>query len=318
MVVMKVGNFCTISTLDYMPYVYALYDSLKRYHVDVVLNVLIADAEPDSIENQDRFPQIRLYGIDQLCRLGQGKRVFEKYHAACMHKFRWSMKPVFLKYLIEHEGCEKLIYVDSDIYFFNEYAFLFDELNSSNVILTPHWRVSDPNIDQGNFFSLYTSGLYNAGFVGVNKNAVRALEWWAMACLYISEKNESKGQFCDQTHLNLLPIYFDNVKIIKHRGCNVANWNQVECARTQKDGSVFINGVDPIVFIHFTKSTIRGIVKGNDALLEPFLDEYRENLKRYGMHLSVVAGGGQKIAAKANGSCVSPGIFQRMRTFFNG
>ena len=51
-------------------------------------------------------------------------------------------------------------------------------------------------------------------------------------------------------------------------------------AQVEKDGQVCINGKDPVVFIHFTKSTIRGIVKGEDALLAPFLDIYRENLQR--------------------------------------
>ena len=318
-------GFCTISTADHMPYVFALYDSIKRFHADVVLNVLIADAEPDSIENQDRFPQIRLYGIDELCRLGAGKRVFEKYHAACMDKFRWSMKPVFLKYLIEHADCEKLIYVDNDIYFFNEYAFLFDELNSSDSILTPHWRSSDPQADSMNFFTLYTSGLYNGGFVGVTKHALPALAWWASACLFVCEKNASQGQFVDQTHLNLLPIYFDNVKIIKHRGCNVANWNRVECTRVQKDDTVLINGIDSVVFIHFTNSTIKGIVKGDDALLAPFLDIYQENLKHYGVRLPLNPGAELQIAYSATGKksafravCERLRILQRIRGFLNG
>jgi hypothetical protein len=37
--------------------------------------------------------------------------------------------------------------------------------------------------------------------------------------------------------------------------------------------------VDPVVFIHFTKSTIRGIQDGSDALLIPFLEEYHAALR---------------------------------------
>jgi len=306
---MNTETFCTISTVDHMAYVFALYDSLKRYHADASLNVLITDAEPGCI-NIDRFPHIRLYGTDDVCGHGAGKEIFEKYHAECMDSFRWSMKPVFLKYLIEQADCEKLIYVDNDIYFFHEYSFLFDALNSSDIILTPHWRASDPHVDSTNFFTLYTSGLYNGGFVGVNNKALKALEWWAMACQYVCEKNAARGQFVDQTHLNLLPIYFDNVHIIKHRGCNVANWNLVECARMQKNGSVLINGIDPVVFIHFTNSTVRGIMKGDDALLGPFLDGYRENLQRYGVQLQPDDKGGRP--------CVTPGIVKRIRALFNG
>jgi len=41
-------SFCTISTLDYMPYVYALHDSLKRYNADMPLDVLVVDADRDA------------------------------------------------------------------------------------------------------------------------------------------------------------------------------------------------------------------------------------------------------------------------------
>jgi len=303
-------GFCTISTLDHMPCVHALHDSLQRCNAGTVLHVFLSDVPSDCVETIEHSPGIRLYGIEDLCRDDVGRKIFEKYHAESMDNFRWSMKPVFLKYLLEHAGCEKLIYVDNDIYFFNEYAFLFDELDVSDVLLTPHWRASDPHEDPVNFFTLYTSGIYNGGFVGVNKNALKVLEWWAGACLYVCEKNEARGQYVDQVHLNLLPIYFDNVKIIKHRGCNVANWNQVECARVEKDGSVLINGKDPVVFIHFTKSTIRGIVKGEDALLAQFLNTYRENLQRYGVDLPD--------AAMSGPADVAPGIFTRIRALING
>jgi len=307
---MNTGTFCTISTLDHMPQVFALYDSVKRYHADVLFHVLISDAGPECVDGSGLFPNIRLYGVDEMCRHGIGKEICEKYRDVSMDTFRWAMKPVFLKYLIENADCKKLIYVDNDIYFFNEYSFLFDELNSSDIILTPHWRASDPHADSTNFFTLYTSGLYNGGCVGVNKNAVKALEWWEMACQYVCEVNAARGQFVDQTHLNLLPIYFEKVKIIKHRGCNVANWNRSECARVKKGDSVLINGTDPVVFIHFTHSTIKGIVKGDDALLEPFLLKYQENLKRFGACLPDIA---------ANAPMGDPpGIFQRIWTFFNG
>jgi hypothetical protein len=322
---MNVMSFCTISTLDYMPYVGVLYDSLARFNPGVRLSVFISDVRSvDTVVI--KIPSgMRLYGVDDLCAVGIGRKLFEKYYAACMDRFRWTMKPVFLRYLLECGHAEALIYVDNDICFFNDYGFLFDELDTHDILLTPHWRSSDPQADSMNFLSLYTSGLYNGGFVGVRKHAVSALEWWARACLYVCEKNPSKGQFDDQSHLNLLPIYFDNVKIIKHRGCNVANWNRVECRRVQKDDTVLINGIDPVVFIHFTNSTIRGIVKGDDAFLGPFLKIYEERLKHYGVCLPLNSSEGSQAAYSATGKksafrarCERLRILQRIRAFLNG
>ena len=259
-------SFCTISTADYLPYVLALNESILQFDSDIVLNVMISDKRGDYSEIKKKFPNLVFYFVKDFCQGGVAKQIYDKYRHADMDCFRWSMKPVFMKYLIQTLGYTKIIYVDNDIHFFNDYHFLFDALDQSTVLLTPHWRSSDPHIDFSNFAILYTSGLYNGGFVGANRRALDALDWWAMACEFVCVNNPSKGHFVDQTHLNLMPIYFDDVKILKHRGCNVANWNQIECRRVKHtDNMVLINGKTPIIFIHFTKSTIRGIEVGDGS-----------------------------------------------------
>ncbi len=165
---------------------------------------------------------------------------FEAKYSSLYHDaFRWSMKPVFMKYLLDSNHVKKLIYIDSDIHFFNDYNFLFDYLDSCNILLTPHWQSSDPLKDESNFKCLLTSGFYNAGFIGVNKKAIEALNWWAEVCLYNCEIKPETGNFVDQTYLDFFHYLFDGIKIIKHKGCNVANWNQVECKRTSTLGGKY-------------------------------------------------------------------------------
>jgi hypothetical protein len=281
-------SFCTINTADYLPYMLALNESVLQFDSDIPLNVLVSDKRQDYSEIKRQFPNIIFYFPDDLCKEGVAKQIYNKYWQKDMDAFRWSMKPVFLKYLFQNQGFRKIIYVDNDIHFFDDYHFLFNELVNNNVLLTPHWHSSDPILDVPNFYLLYNNGLYNGGFAGANYKAADALEWWAKACAFICVKDPSKGQFVDQTHLNLLPIYFEGVKILKHRGCNVANWNQMECRRIRgEDNRVLINGNDPIVFIHFTKSTISGIVKGEDSELAEYLQKYFERLSRYGVKIHV-------------------------------
>ncbi len=69
-------SFCTISTLDYMPYVYALHDSLKRYNADMPLDVLVVDADRDALEQIRRFSDMRIHGIDEICKSELGEKVF--------------------------------------------------------------------------------------------------------------------------------------------------------------------------------------------------------------------------------------------------
>ena len=124
--------------------------------------------------------------------------------------------------------------------------------------------------------------IFNAGFIGVNKEGEPAMDWWATICEYQCINAPDQGLFVDQAYLNMMPIYFDEVKVIRHKGCNIANWNQIECKRSlTKDSRVLINNRYDLVFIHFTNSTIKGIQNGEDALLKPSLQEYLNSLEKH-------------------------------------
>lgn len=276
--------FCTIITADYIPFALALRESILAFSDEVSFHILIADEKTSlkaKIENE--YPNTTISYPEEVCCNKIGKEIYSKYYEQQISVFRWSMKPIFVSYLLKNNKYEKVIYCDADIYFFNNYDFLLNLLNEDDLLLTPHWRSSDPIIDYPNFEILYTSGLYNGGFLASNQGGIKALEWLASASLTICIKDPSKGQFFDQTHFNLLPIYFEKVRVIKHRGCNVACWNMIECVRTISDENeqVLIANKYPVIFIHFTQSTMNGIVSGVDKLLMPHLKEYVYSVNQY-------------------------------------
>jgi len=273
---------CTIITPDYLHYALALRDSIREteFH-DFHFYIFIAASSEECQLNVSDESTSCLF-VDDLSKSEMGQAIHAKYFGVDMDKYRWSMKSVLMHYLLESKEVQKVFCVDCDINFYSSPQFLFDELNNSTVLLTPHYRASDPGVDMDNYVLSFTDGIFNAGFFGCNSSGMQALRWWANSCLHLCEKNAHKGQFVDQTHLNLLPVYFDGVHILKHRGCNVANWNMLECKReTQPDGTVKINGVFDVVFIHFTPTTIHGIQHGRDTCLQPFLDGYERRNKKH-------------------------------------
>lgn len=276
--------FCTIITQNYLPYAKALLISLREFNADIELVVLVSDVK--ELDQTNLPAGLKVIFYDRLCSGGIGAQILEKYHQQYHDAFRWSMKPVLIGHLLE--AYEKVVYVDSDIHFFNSYDFLLGLLDKYNIIVSPHFRSSNPHLDSMNFFLQYYAGLYNGGFVAASKGGVDAMKWWAEACAYVCKIDASKGQYVDQTHLNLIPVFFDKVNILKHRGCNVANWNQVECKRQLVDNKLVINDGVPIVFIHFTASTVRGILNGSDKLLLPFLAIYDERLRENGLEKSIM------------------------------
>jgi len=197
-----------------------------------------------------------------------------------MDRVRWSLKPILMEHLLQ--TYDKVVYVDNDIYFFNSPSFIWDELDESDVLLTPHHYPRNPEENQNWLEANFKVGLYNAGFVAANKNGVDVLKWWAGCCLYRCEKSWFRGLFDDQKYLDLMPIVHPNTKVLEHQGCNVAGWNVEVCRRTvDETGSVAINSRWPIVFVHFNGFSIRAILNGDDPLLKPHLDEYVDLLQRH-------------------------------------
>ncbi|KAA9036386.1 methyltransferase domain-containing protein [Ginsengibacter hankyongi] len=283
--------FCTIITSDYIHYALALHKSLLDFGKNVKLYILISDRkEIVRTKIEEKYPGIFILYSEDLCNSGLGKNIYDKYHDTDITAFRWSMKPVLINYLLEVKDYQKVIYLDADIYFYNDYNFLLNELDSYDILLTPHWRSRDPHTDLINFRSLYKEGIFNGGFIGVNKKGIAAMDWFAKVCEFICINDPSQVMYYDQLHLNMLPVYFDKVGIIKHKGCNVANWNMIECKRLLDidKKTVLIANEYPVVFIHFSTSTVNGIINGEDPLLLPYLDQYYLALNQYSSEIELM------------------------------
>jgi hypothetical protein len=272
-------QFCTITTVSHLYKVYALAESLKDQQRDFLLNVLVIDDQRDF-----EFENCRFFKLTDVSAADHATDIITKYHRD-KDKLRWSLKPVLMKYLLLKPEISELIYLDNDLFFFSDYKFLFDLLDTHSFILTPHHYKNSPNENQNWLEANFRIGLYNAGFVGANKSAVKTLQWWADCCLYRCEKNLFRGMFDDQKYLDIIPIIEETACILRHKGCNVAGWNTEICKREIVNHRVLIDGKYDIVFIHFNENTIREIVDGSDFILFNYYRAYIETLKRYKDHL---------------------------------
>jgi hypothetical protein len=277
------NSFCTIITADHYPRALALYKSIIRFDPEILLHVLIADN--NSLPAETTPPAgMRIMTAKQLNSYPMVDSLYRKYAHIRMDFFRWSLKPVFISYLLENRT-EKLLYVDCDMFFFNDYHFLFSELDNFSVLLTPLWRNADPLTDKDSFLALFSSGIFTGGFVGANQQALPAMKWWAEACHFMMDAHPELGIHDDQRYLDVLPVYFEGTKIIRHRGCTVGAWHYEECKRELVNGRVLINGEFPIIFIHFEDMLASQILKGHDKLLLPYLNEYQKVFEESGYKL---------------------------------
>lgn len=250
--------FCTISTFLHLYKAFALADSLAKFSGHLKLLLLDGIVQDIELEIPKNITFLTLEEIDS----DRTRVVLKKYKG---DQRRWALKSVLLLYVLKQN--KKVIYVDNDIYFFNDYSFLEEELNENAIILTPHFYPSNPKKNQTWLEANFRLGLFNAGFIGVNRNAMSALEWWSDCTIYEIKKAYWRGLFDDQKYLDLFPVLFDGVKIIKHRGCNFAGWNSN-------------SNIDliQIVFIHFNSFTMNKF-KNVDSKYHLLFTQYVERLK---------------------------------------
>lgn len=273
---LSMRTFCTIITSSHIPYALVLYRSYARF-LDVPLHVLCVDREHADLLRLPLPHQVHLLMADTLPLDETGNAIAQKYRDD-PDALRWSLKPVLLRHLLTDRGYDQAIFLDTDICFFADPAFLFDALTGGAMLLSPHWRCSDPESDAFNFALNFRDGIYNGGFIGAARDGIPALEWLAKACLFKCTNDYHEGFFADQKYLDFLASRYEGIRVLRHKGCNVANWNRVDCKRTASGDTVLINAEYPVVFIHFTKSTIYGILYGTDHMLDSFLKEYEQLL----------------------------------------
>jgi hypothetical protein len=272
-------TFCTIITADYLPFAKVLHASLQKNVPGTPLQVLV-------VEKNDfaSSPDFVIHSADTVCTSPVAKGIYKKYAHTNTDHFRWALKPVFISYLFDM-GFNKVIFADHDLFFVNNFSFLTDELETHNILLTPHWADLDPVKNETSLLTVLQGGLYNAGFIAANKKGTEIINWWAEMCHYKTENKPELGLFVDQKYLDILPVKFSDVKVIKHQGCNLASWNIETCRREMKDGKLIINQQFDPIFIHLNRETIANILNGNDKLLKPFLEEYMQLLKNEGFDL---------------------------------
>ena len=96
-------------------------------------------------------------------------------------------------------------------------------------------------------------GVFNLGFVGFKQGSTahEVAGFWRRRLLRHCRDDHARGLFNDQKWFNLVPGFFENVKVLKHKGCNTASWNISHRPVTRRQGR-WLAGGEPLVFFHFS------------------------------------------------------------------
>jgi hypothetical protein len=239
---------CTICCNNYLAYATVLARSFLRQHPEGRFFIGLADLRDDSIA-YPADPRITILEASTLGIPGFESVAF-KYDVL---EFNTAIKPYLLERLLRDYDVERLLYLDPDILVLSPLDELFDALERTPLILTPH--LLGPYVDDHHprEIDILRAGTFNLGFVGVAAHAQTwaLLAWWQARLYDGCTREVDKGYFVDQKWMDFVPSFFPAHLVIRDPGCNAAYWNLHERPVHNVDGTFCVNG-RPLRFFHFS------------------------------------------------------------------
>ncbi|TCL87255.1 hypothetical protein C8J38_1342 [Rhizobium sp. PP-WC-2G-219] len=246
----------TSCSFSYINRARVLARTLKRFHPDWQIWLVMVDKVPPGLdfdlnnEDFDHFLDLDdLYGEDHAGWIF-GLDIVE----ACT-----AVKGRASQVIMSEDDCSELIYLDPDIALFNNIHPVVKFLEEYSIILTPHQVDPEPRNSrlaiQDNEIASLQYGVFNFGFFAVKNDleGKRFIQWWDERLHDWCHDRLDVGLFVDQKWANLVPCFFDGVKVLRDPGYNVASWNvSGRKMKFDENGTALING-NPLRFYHFTK-----------------------------------------------------------------
>ena len=235
----------TIAARNYLAMARTLARSFQACNPHSRFSVLVVDALPGEIPGGDGFEVVTPdeLGLDP----AEFRRMALLYDVT---ELSTALKPWALELLLDR-GAEVAVYLDPDIFVYSALDEVEHAALDSGILLTPH-TVSPMRRDnlRPSEADIMGAGVYNLGFIAVNKDARDMLGWWQERLRRDSISAPERMLFTDQRWIDLVPGYFDH-GVLRDPGYNVAYWN-LDSRPVERTGSGYTVGGRPLRFFHFS------------------------------------------------------------------
>lgn len=249
----------TSCNLDYLDRAYVLCQTLKIHNSNVDFILVLSD-----FVDNDMFDSPALSGIDLVissCDLGIDNFRQWSFQFSVIELCTAIKGAAFIHIL--KLGYDEVLYLDPDIACFSSLEPVFISLETDSIILTPH-QLKPAATEQefiDNELCSFKHGIFNLGFMGIRgtDEALDLLTWWSARLYYYCKEDTANGIFTDQKWMDAVPAFFDDFRVLKHPGLNVASWNLCERELSICDNGIMVNKEHLLIFYHFTKYFSDGV-----------------------------------------------------------
>jgi hypothetical protein len=238
--------YCTYFDSGYLSRGLALIQSLRDHGDDSPVWVLALDDAANSYLDAAALPGVFTLTMDQieaaeplLPPLKAGRSRME---------YIFTSTPLLMRWVLRQQPQDSVVvYLDSDLFFFDDPALVLDALGNGSVGIIEH------KYPERVAARLAKYGRFNVGWVGIRSNLAghECLDWWAASTLEWCFDKPDNGRYADQGYLDQFPSRFDGVVILPSTGFNLAPWNTAAASLELTGSGVLVDKSNPLVFFHF-------------------------------------------------------------------
>lgn len=216
----SIEHFVTLFDSKFLPLGMALHDSLMTHALPFHLWILCMD---ELVEKQ--LKQISLSHVTLISRKEiETQELLAVKPGRTLGEYCWTLTPFTPQAVFDRDSSvERVTYLDTDIFFFDEPRILLSELDRSgkHILITEHAYA--PEYDQS-----LTSGRFCVQFMTFRKTqeAIKVMKWWQERCVEWCFATVEDEKFGDQKYLDCWPVLFDDiVHIVQQVEKTLAPWN---------------------------------------------------------------------------------------------
>lgn len=236
--------FCTYFDRNYLIKGLALYHSLKKHCQSFKIYILCMDQLCYDILIKLNYDEIHLISLEDFEK-GDGELLKAKHDRSLIEYYFTCTPSLPLFIFTNYSEVDLITYLDADLFFFNSPKAVFDEISDHSIAIIEHRFPAYLN-DTG------ANGKYNVGWLSFRKDGagLAALRWWRAKCLEWCYDRPDAGRMADQKYLDDWPSRFSGVRVLQHKGANLAPWNIGGYWLYWQGNQVYVEE-DPLIFFHF-------------------------------------------------------------------
>jgi hypothetical protein len=242
----------TSANLAHLDRAVVLRDSLKEFHPDWGLVLVLVDEIPDS---EPLLAELACFDRVLLASELRGDDFRSWIFGHEVPEACTAIKGLATEYLLE-QSRGAVFYLDPAMMVFASLEPAVDALARGGIALMPHILTPQKKPSAVLEIGSLKRGVFDPGFLAVSGqgSGPRFATWWKERLNDYRIEDGPTGRFTDERIVDYAPVFFPDTVIIRDPGMNVASWNLVERHISLSDSGEYLVNGGPLRLFHFSKA----------------------------------------------------------------